>query len=75
MILISFSLTLSTSSLSLDTLFSLDMIEIIRDRIPQLIRLSRPFAAQLLIRHVDQLTPATIVKQLLSEADTELLHW
>ena len=51
------------------------MIEIIRDRIPQLIRLSRPFAAQLLIRHVDQLTPATIVKQLLREADTELLHW
>ena len=49
------------------------MIDAIRERVPQLVRLSRPFAAHLLVRHVDQLPPAAIVRQL--RHDAEMLHW
>ena len=33
------------------------MIDAIRDRVPQLVRLSRAFAGHLLVRHVEQVCP------------------
>lgn len=49
------------------------MYEIVRDKITQLVLLSRDHSAELLIKHIEKLPPTLVVNQLKSEP--QLLHW
>ena len=49
------------------------MYEIIRNKIVQLVHLSKEHSAQLLVKHIEKLPPALVVSQL--KAEPPLLHW
>jgi hypothetical protein len=49
------------------------MYDIVRDKIVQLVHLSKEHSARLLVKHIEKLPPALVVDQLRGEP--ALLHW
>ena len=49
------------------------MYDIVRDKIVQLVHLSKEHSARLLVKHIEKLPPSSVVPQLVGEP--ALLHW
>ena len=49
------------------------MYDIVRDKVVQLVHLSKEHSARLLVKHIEKLSPSLVVRQLVGEP--ALLHW
>ena len=52
-----------------------NLFNVVSNKIVNLIRLSRPLSAKLLIQHIDKLPARHIAAQLIKTGDRRLLHW
>ena len=68
------TLTVDTDDIySLSYLIVQSMYDIVRDKIVQLVHLSKEHSARLLVKHIEKLPPSLVVGQL--KGEPALLHW